>query len=246
MAAVARQELVAQLLAFGDSRLQDVRRKQSLSEVVIAAVAVSPRQAQSAAYAERIQHGAGGAGRSPPPIDRRLALEIARAFGPFGRYRRQHFLGEGRLLADELPGPAIGPVLPGNAVVGQLTRRQQIEGLVIGLEQEPAAVQQLVCEVAAVTGHAGLEDQVVVAAGDVERVELKRAQTIDHDQNALRRCGQRTWRRQQVTDGQKPARDRETDELGHSAIVQDADVRSWQECRSASARDRNFGAQQHQ
>ena len=115
--------------------------------------------------------------------------------------------------------------LPGDPVVGQLARRQQVEGLVVRLEQQPPAVEQLVGQLAAVAADPSLEHEVVVAAGHLQRVELQRAEPIDYGQDALRRGGQRARRREQMADGQEAARHGEADLLGHGAIVRARGVR---------------------
>jgi hypothetical protein len=96
----------------------------------------------------------------------------------------------------------------------------------VGLEQQVVAVQQLIGQLAAVAGDAGLEDEIVVTAGYVQRVELERAEAAHDDQNAFRRSGQYARGREQVANGQEAARYCEADLRGHDAIVARHGVRT--------------------
>ena len=67
--------------------------------------------------------------------------------------------------------------VPRDPVVRQLRRRQDREALVVGLEQRPLLVQEAVRPLAPVAGDPGEQHEVVVATGDLERVELERARS---------------------------------------------------------------------
>ena len=75
--------------------------------------------------------------------------------------------------------------VPGEAVPGQLAGREDAEALVVGLEQEAAVVQQVVRPGSPVAGDAGVEHEVVVAAGYLEGVELEGAEAVDDREDAL-------------------------------------------------------------
>jgi len=67
------------------------------------------------------------------------------------------------------------------------------------LEEQPPTIEQLVGQLAAIAGDAGLEDQVVVAAGHLEWVELQRPEAVHDRHDALRfgrksRGGASRWR----------------------------------------------------
>ena len=101
---------------------------------------------------------------------------------------------------------AAGPV-PGQAMPGQLARREDAEALVVGLEQEAPLVEQVVRPRAPVAGDAGVEDEVVVAPGDLERVELQGAEAIHDGEDALLGGRQRARRGEEVAEHQEAPRD---------------------------------------
>ena len=84
----------------------------------------------------------------------------------------------------------------------------QRQALVVGLVQGPGVVQVAVRPGAPVARDPGAEDQVVVAPGDVERVELERPEPVD-DREHARRIGRQGPRRcEQVAEDEEPARGR--------------------------------------
>ena len=101
---------------------------------------------------------------------------------------------------------AAGPV-PGEAVPRQLTGREDAETLVVGLEEEAAVVQQVVGPGSPVAGDAGVEHEIVVAAGHLERVELQRAEAVNDRENALLGVRQRPRRGEEMPEHQEASRD---------------------------------------
>ena len=69
---------------------------------------------------------------------------------------------------------------------GQLGCGHDPQTLVVGLVQGARVVQVCVRPAPAVAIDAGCQDQVVVAPGDLERVELERAQPIHHPKHGRR------------------------------------------------------------
>ena len=135
-----------------------------------------------------------------------VALEVGRAPGTLGRDRGQQLLRQRGLLGQQPARPAGAQCRPGDPVVGQLACGQQVERLVVGLEEQAPAVEQLVGQLAPVAADPGRQDQVVVSAGHLERVELERAEPVHHGHDALGRGRQGARRREQVADGQEAAR----------------------------------------
>ena len=90
--------------------------------------------------------------------------------------------------------------VPGDPEPGQLRRRQDREHLVVGLEERPVLVQQRVRPRPAVAGDAGEQDEIVVPAGDVDRVELDRAKAVEDGHDARRLGGQGPRRGEQVVE----------------------------------------------
>ena len=78
VSAVAREELVPELLSQRDAAREHVGRKQPLEEVVVAAVAVASREAEHAGDGVRLEHRTNGVRRHTEPVGRRplRALEV--------------------------------------------------------------------------------------------------------------------------------------------------------------------------
>jgi len=78
--AVARQELVAQLLSHGHLVSEKLGGEEPLEEVVVAKVSLAPCEAERAGGGVRLEHGAHGVLGHPEPVLRRsvLGLEVER------------------------------------------------------------------------------------------------------------------------------------------------------------------------
>ena len=95
---------------------EHVGRQQPFEEVVVPAVAVTPREAEHARHGVRLEHGAHGVRRHPEPVGRRpaLTLEIERRQRAVRADSLEHPLGHfGVLLRGSAPGlPAQDPAEP--------------------------------------------------------------------------------------------------------------------------------------
>ena len=122
MRAVARQELVPELLSQRDLAREDVGREQPLEEVVVAAVALAPREAEHAGDGVRLEHGAHGVRRHSEPVGRRpaLALEVERRQRPLRADPLEHALGHLGVLGEDPPARSgsTSPRNHGNSLVG--------------------------------------------------------------------------------------------------------------------------------
>src|SRR5687768_7813215 len=100
--AVARVELVAQLFWQRDISPKQLRREQSLEEVVVPTVAVASREAEHARERVRLEQRAHGVRRHPEPVGRApaLALEVARRQRPLRPDPLEHPLGCLGVLGD--------------------------------------------------------------------------------------------------------------------------------------------------
>src|SRR5215207_1387906 len=206
--AVPREELVLPLLLLRPPLGEEVGREEPLGEVVQAPVAVAAGNPEHARQRQRLEDRAHLVRRAPVPVDRLTHLDV------LGRQRPLlpdplEQLGDELGVVVELAVPVRRRIaVPADPVVRQLRRRQQRETLVVGLVQPALAVEQVVRPLAAVAVDAGGEDEVVVASGDVERVELERAEPADNGLHRLRRGRQRAWRREQVAADEEATRSR--------------------------------------
>ena len=194
---------------------EEFGREQPFREVVVAAVALPPREAQDAGRSERLEDRARAVRRAPPPVDLLAGAEIEGAQRPLGPDAAEDLVDEFG-VAREDPG-LVGRVMPipGLAEPGQFVGGQEAEALVVGLEQRPLVVEQRLRKRAPVVGDACRQHQVVVAAGHLERVELDGAQPLEDREHALRRRRQRARRVEQVA----------ADEEAPGGIAGDADRR---------------------
>ena len=175
--AVAREELVPHLLAQRRLRGEQLLGEQPLDQVVVAAVAVAAGEAEDAGDGIRLEHGPDGVGRRPEPVGRRalLALEVERAERPVGAHPVEHAPGHLRVVGEGLPGASAQR----GAEPRVLAREDEREPLVGGLEDLAALVEQL-APGRVVVGDAGVQDEVVAAPGDGDRVELDRPEPAEH------------------------------------------------------------------
>jgi hypothetical protein len=177
--AESRQEPVPEPVADRDFARQQIGWEQPLDEVVVAAVAFAPRDTEHAGDRVRLQHGADDVRRRPPPLDRRTALEVERRQRPLGADPLQDLLRHFCVLRED-PRRADAPC---HADPRQLARRQEAETLVVRLEQLAPCVEKLLATGWVVVGNASVEHEVVVPAGDGERVELDQtepAEDLEH------------------------------------------------------------------
>ena len=187
MGAVAAEQAVEQLLALGDALGEEVGREEPLGEVVEAAVARRAgrsRGCPASASASRTARDL--VRRAPVPVDRLAAVEVGGRDRPVAPDPLEELLDVVAVLVERRSASwaRAGPV-PGEPVPGQLAGRQDAQALVVGLEQEAPLVEQAIGPGAPVAGDAGVEDEVVVAPGDLERVELERAEAVDDREDAL-------------------------------------------------------------
>ena len=144
--------------------------------------------------------------------------------GPRGAVRPdplEQLFDERRVLI-ECRAVMTGPrPIPGDPVVRQLRRRQDREALVVGLEQRPFLVQQAVRPLPPIAVDPGKQDEIVIATGDLERVELERGDALDHGHHTGRLGRQGPGWSEEVADGQKAPGDGATDRqgLGHGPMV---------------------------
>ena len=166
-----RQELVAELLFERDLAREDVRGEQSLEKIVVPAVAVAAREPEHAGDGVRLEHRAHDVRRHSKPVDQRTAfsLEVECRERPVQTDPLEHLLGRlgvlgedaRRVQAQRAPEPRV------------LARQHEREPLVVRLEDLAPFVEELAPR-RVVVGNARVQDEIVVAAGDRERVELDR------------------------------------------------------------------------
>jgi hypothetical protein len=98
--AVARQQLVPELLFERNLAGEHGGGEQPFEQVVVPAVPFSPRETEDAGDGVRLEHGAYGVGRQPEPVGRRpaLTLEVARGQWAVRSDPLQHPRGDVRVL----------------------------------------------------------------------------------------------------------------------------------------------------
>ena len=184
--AVPGQELVLQLLVLRAPLREQLGREQALREVVQAPVAVAAGDPEHARKRQRLEDRADLVRRAPVPVDRLAHLDVSGRQRPLLPDPLEQ-LGDELGVVVELAVPVRRRVaVPADPVVGQLRRRQQRQALVVGLVEPPFPVEQVIRPLSAVAVDARGEDEVVVAPGDVERVELERAEPRDDGLDRLR------------------------------------------------------------
>ena len=83
-------------------------------------------------------------------------------------------------MLDERRRAVPDPVdVPADPVVGELRGRQQGQALVVRLVQPALLVQERLGPLAPVPGDPRQQDEVVIATGDLERIELERPEPLD-------------------------------------------------------------------
>ena len=204
---VPAEQAVEDLLALGNAFLEQAGREEALGEVVVATVALAAGDAEDAGLGQGLEDGARLQRRPPVPVDRLAAVEVGggdRAVAPDPLEELGDVVA---VVAEGLALVGAARPVPGEAVPGQLAGREDAETLVVGLEEEAAVVQQVVGPGSPVAGDAGVEHEVVVAAGHLERVELQRAEAVNDRENALLGVRQRPRRGEEMPEHQEAPRD---------------------------------------
>jgi hypothetical protein len=128
--------------------------------------------------------------------------------------------------------------VPGQPVERQLSRWNQRETLVVGLVQRPLLVEQGIRPFPPIAGDSGEEHEVVIPPGDLERVELERADPLDDGHHARRFGRQGAGRREEVADREEAPGDlgRDRQGWGHVGMIGD------QTCQVPSGIERRLQA----
>ncbi len=196
-----------QLLLGGHPAGQQLRGEQPLGQVVDAAVALAARDREDAGLGQGLQQRPDLVRRSPVPVDRRPRLDVGRRQRPVLADPLQQLLDQRRVLVERLAGVRLVVAVPRDAIPRQLGRGHQREHLVVGLVERPVGVQEAVGPGPAVAGDPRQQRQVVVAARDVDRVELQRPEPVDHAHDRRRLRRQRARRGEEVAKDEEPPGD---------------------------------------
>ena len=182
---------------------EDVRREEPLEQVVVATVAVPARQTEHARQDVRLEHRLHGVRRQPEPVGRRpaLALEVERRQRAVRPDSLEHPRGDVGVLGED-PGRVPGQDA---AEPGELGRRHEGQPLVERLEDLAPLVEQ-VAPGGVVVGDACVQDEVVGATGNRERIELDRAEAAEDFQHRVGAPLERTRGRERVVCDEKAAR----------------------------------------
>ena len=136
------------------------------------------------------------------PVGRRSLrpLEVGRRQRPVGADALEHAVGHLGVLGEEARRvPAPRPAEP-----RELARQDEGEPLVVRLEDLAPLVEQ-VAPGGVVVGHARVQDEVVGATGDRERIELDRAETTEDLEHRVRSSLERTRGSERVARDEKAA-----------------------------------------
>ncbi len=201
--AVARVELVAQLLAQRHVSPKQLLRQQPLEQVVVPALAVASREAEHARGRVRLEQRAHGVGRHPEPVGRApaLAFEVERRQRPVRADPLEHPLARLGVLLDHArrsrPRTSAEP--------GELARDDEGESLVVRLE-DLAPLVELVAPGGVVVRDACVQHEIVRAAGDVDRVVLDRSVPAEHLEHGVAATLERARGGEQVARHEEAAR----------------------------------------
>ena len=180
MGAVPGQELVPELFSRRHLVGEQLGREQPFEEVVVPAVALAPGQADRTRDGVRLEHGAHDVLRHPEPVLRCsvLGLEIERRQRAFRTDPPEHAVGHHGVLGEN-PGVEPGPLAAeAQTEPGELARQDERQRLIGRLEDLTAFVEQI-APGGLVAGDSRVQHEVVVPAGDRDRVELDRPELPD-------------------------------------------------------------------
>ena len=181
---------------------EHVGRKQPLEEVVVAPVAVASREAEHAGDGVRLEHRTNGVRRQAEPVGRPTlrTLEVERRQRSVGADALEHAAGHLGVLGEEARRlPAQRPAEP-----REVARQDEGESLVVRLEDLAPLVEQF-APGRVVVGHPRVQDEVVGAAGDRERIKLDRAETTEDLKHRDRSFPERTRGSERVARDEKAA-----------------------------------------
>ena len=204
---VPRQQLVPERVARRHDLFQELRREQPLGEVVDPAVALAPRDPEGPGLGQRLEDRPDLVGRTPVPLDRVASRDVGRRQRALRPDPVEQLIDERSMFVERglfVPYPRAVPVDP---VPGELGRRDEREALVVRLEEGSLLIEEMVRHLPSVAGHARQEHEVVVPADDVDRVELDRAEPVEHREDAVRPRRERPRRREEVVDREVAAGD---------------------------------------
>ena len=219
MAPVPRQQLVPVLLTLRRPLRQQAGGKQPLRQVVDTAVPLAAHDRDDPGLRQRLEQRADLVGGPPVPVDRLAGCDVGGRERSLVPHPPEELLDQRRVLVERLAAMVLVPAIPGDAVPRQLGGRHDREHLVVRLVQGTVAVEEVVRPRPAVAVDAGQEDQVVIATGDLERVELQRAQAVDDAHDRARLSRQRARRGEEVARDEEAPRDRGGQEPGLGAHV---------------------------
>src|SRR5215212_6315614 len=243
--AIPREESVLALRFHGAALGKDVRREEPLGEVVDPEIALAPDDAEDARLGQALEDRPDLVGGAPVPVDRLARAHVARQERTPVADPAEQLLDEWRVRIER---PVVVPLarsIPRPPVQGQLRDGNDVEALVVGLVEAPVLVQPVVCPLAAIPGDACKEHEVVVSAGDLQRIELQRADAVDDAKDALRLRRERPRWCEEVTEREEPTRHRRGNvpDLAHvpgtpassaSSRSTNAAWAGWKRCRASS------------
>ena len=142
--AVAGELLVPELLPLGHVLREQLCREQTLDHVVVAGVALAPREPDRAGDGVRLEDRAHSVLRQPEPVLRlaALALEVGRAERPIRAEPLEYPLRDGGVVRQRRGVEPRSLAACVDAVPGELARRDERQRLVGRLEDLAALVQR--------------------------------------------------------------------------------------------------------
>ena len=203
MRAVARVELVPELLLQRHLAFEHLGGQQPLEQVVVAAVALAPREPEHAGARVGLEHGAHDVRRHAEPVDLvpPLALEVERRQRSVRADPLEHALGDLAIVGEE----ARRAQAPRRAEPWVLVGQDEREALVVRLE-DVAPLVELVRPRRVVAGDARVQHEVVTPAGDGDRVELHRPPAAEDLERAVLASLERARGREHLARDEKAAR----------------------------------------